>query len=204
VNPALKFLRAAAALAALAAPARGLQGGAYREMTLAQMGAFPYEVEHSYERPFDAWVESEKPKPKKQAKLVIPAWAKKLDGVKLAVPGFMVPFDAEQDGVLSFCLVKSIMVCCYGLAPRVNENIMCDMKVGQKTKFYINIPIKVYGTLHVEEVKDDGDLIALYRMDVDKVEKIEKPDPAVLGGAVGPSSRPTVAPNWLPRQNDGP
>jgi hypothetical protein len=157
--------------------------GPYKAMTLAQLGAFPCEDPQSYDSPIDAWANAEKPKAKKPAKTVIPDWVKKLDGAKVAVSGFMVPFDVQDDGVLSFSIVKSILICCFGQTPRVNENVMCQMPEGKPAKFLVNIPLRVSGTLHVAEVHEDGYLVSLYSMDVDAVEVIENPDPELLKGS---------------------
>jgi hypothetical protein len=157
--------------------------GPYKSMTLSQLGAFPCEDPESYDSPIDAWANAEKPKTKKAAKTVIPDWVRKLDGSKIAVAGFMVPFDVEDNGVLSFSIVKSILVCCFGQTPRVNENVMCQMPEGKPAKFLINIPLRVSGTLHVAEVKEDGYVVSLYSMDVDKVEQIDNPDPELMKGS---------------------
>jgi hypothetical protein len=156
----------------------------YRKLTLSQLGAFDYESPETSDSALDAWVDSERTEKNGSKKFSIPAWVKKLEGAKIAVPGFMMPFDVDDDGVANFTLVKSIMNCCYGVAPKLNEFINCTMLAGKKAAFLINVPILVSGTLHLDEVKaDDGELLSLYDMDVDKVEKIDQPDPELLKGA---------------------
>ena len=173
------------ALAAFMAGSRGLAAakpGEYQTLTLGELGAFPYDTPDAYSMPFDQWVNSGKKEKKKAVKPVIPDAIKRLDGTKISISGFMMPFDVEENGVLTFSLVKNIMICCYGLAPKVNETIMCNMPKGQHAKFFYNVPIKVSGTLAVGEVKEDGYVLALYRLSVDKIEKDEKPDPSLLQG----------------------
>jgi hypothetical protein len=175
----------------------------YQNLTLSDLGAFPYDTPQSYDQPIDAWVASEKRKFRTARKPVIPAWIRKLDGAKVSVAGFMVPFDVQENGVTSFILVKNIMICCYGLVPKVNENIMCEVAKGQKEKFYINIPIKVFGTLSVGEVKDDGYVLSLYRLAVERIEKIDKPDPELMKGASQiPASRLNAPPTGPPKPRD--
>ena len=135
-----------------------------------------------------------KPKPE------IPAWIKKLDGTRVAVQGFMVPFDVEEDGVKSFNLVKNIMMCCFGLAPQLNEMVLCEMAPGLKAQFFVNVPIDVEGVIHVGEVRDNGYLVGIYQMKVEKVEKSKNPDPALMR-VTGPKPSPFSGgtPKWMPQ-----
>jgi hypothetical protein len=171
-------------LAALAlfflAPAGPAWAGdaAYRALTLAQLGSFPMDSAQSYDSPIDAWADSEKKKPAKPAPLKIPAWIQKLNGAKVRVSGYMMPIDIDDEGaVQSFTLVKSIMNCCFGLTPNVNETVMCDTPDDKKTRFYMNVPLNVYGTFKVEAVRESGYVVSLYELSVDKVEKVDKADP---------------------------
>ena len=173
--------------------------GAATVLTLSDLSAFPYAPE-GYDTPMAAGFAEAKPEKKKKSRPVIPAWILKLDGTRVTVQGFMVPFDVEEDGVKSFNLVKNIMMCCFGLAPQLNEMVYCDMVPGQKAKFFVNVPIDVEGVIHVGEIREDGYLIGIYRMQVDKTERSKNPDPALMR-ATGPRPSPFSKgpPKWMPQ-----
>jgi hypothetical protein len=175
----MKFLLAAALL--LSAKAHSAV------LSLGDLSAFAYNVP-------EGKAQKSGPKPK------IPAWIQKLDGTHVTIQGFMVPFDVEEDGVKSFNLVKNIMMCCFGLAPQLNEMVLCDMTPGQKSEFFVNIPIDVSGILHVGEIRDHSYLIGLYRMDVEKTERSKNPDPALMR-TTGPRPSPFSKgpPKWMPQ-----
>jgi hypothetical protein len=163
---------------------------AYKSYSLTELGAFPYDSPQSHDLPLDLLVKERKKKPRAAAQMKIPEWIRNLDGSKVAVSGFMVPYDVEDRSVLSFALVKSILICCYGQAPKVNETVLCQMPPGQKTAFLINVPIKVSGKISVGEVKEDGYVVSLYRLSVERIEKIENPDKEMPKTFLPPSGPP--------------
>lgn len=160
---------------------------AYRKLSLEQLGSFPCDSPEVSDSALDAWVDSERNEARRGKPVVIPLWIKKLDGNKVAVSGFMMPSQMDEDAMTSFILVKSIMNCCFGVAPRVNENVICMVPEGKKFPLYINIPVYIFGILHVDPIKDEeGNLAGIYSMDVEKIEKIEHPDPSMMVGAPAP------------------
>ena len=161
--------KAAAALLFLSFPWKLVAGplffdtSQYQPLTLGQLGSFPIPEPSS-------GALGELPQKKKSAKaLLIPAWIRNLNGKKVAVSGFMMPSVNDEDGIDSFALVKSIMNCCYGLQPKVNETVLCDMVEGKKAKFYFNIPVTAYGIFKLDEIKEGGEVVSLFEMSVERV-----------------------------------
>lgn len=99
----------------------------------------------------------------------IPDYIKRLDSKKIAVKGFMVPIDVEGEGVKSFILTYSQMMCCFGQMPWYNEWVYVEMTDGKPASFYNDTPITVSGTLDVGEEIEDGFVISLYRMKAENV-----------------------------------
>lgn len=100
---------------------------------------------------------------------VIPAKVKALDGRKLAVRGFMLPLDLDQNGVSQFLLNGSFDMCYFGAPVKMNEWILVTMKGGKKTPF-THLATLVYGTLSVGEEIKNGRVMSLYRMQADGAE----------------------------------
>ena len=76
----------------------------------------------------------------------------------------MVPIDVEGERIKSFILTNSMMMCCYGAMPWINEWIFVEMENEDGADFYNDIPIKVQGELEVGEEIEDGMVISIYRM----------------------------------------
>ncbi|RMH73674.1 MAG: DUF3299 domain-containing protein [Gemmatimonadetes bacterium] len=100
----------------------------------------------------------------------IPPEVKALSGKPVVIQGFMVPLDFFGTEVSSFILTNNVLLCCYGITPKINEWIYVKME-GQKTAKYVNNEvITVYGILDVGEEIKDGYLVGIYRMLGNKVE----------------------------------
>ena len=150
------------------------------EVTLVQLGSFDLDEPGIYDVPYDYDA-----KPRKKPKPIqIPAWIMHLNGEKVAVSGYMMPVSLDDNGKMdSFTLVKSVMNCCYGVTPKLHETVSCYMPEGKWVDYYVNIPVRVVGRFKVELQREDGYLVGLYSMDVEKIEKL----PASKGPGAGRS-----------------
>ena len=105
----------------------------------------------------------------KRPKDQIPAPIRALDGKKIAVQGFMVPFKTERGATKSFLLVKDQSLCCFGRTPRMNEWISVAMTGNKSTKLITDQIVTIFGTLHVSEESVQGMVLSIYRLDCDDV-----------------------------------
>jgi uncharacterized protein len=103
-----------------------------------------------------------------EGKTPIPDFIKKLDGQHIEMIGFMMPL-SEVKNITQFLLVPSLWGCCYGQPPAVNHIVVVKMPPGQTTKFYNDV-IRVRGTFNAGETKQDGYLVSLYVLTVDKID----------------------------------
>lgn len=102
-----------------------------------------------------------------QEGMELPAEVTELDGKTVRISGFM---QAEDDGtgeVESFLLINDACGC-QG-TPKLNEIVFCDMPEGESTKILPGV-VTVEGTLYVGEEKEDGVVLGIYFLDVEKVE----------------------------------
>jgi hypothetical protein len=116
-----------------------------------------------------------------------------LDGQAVVVPGFMMPEALDANGKLtSFLLFRSTLTCCFGRIPRLNEMVLCETDPAHPVDLVDNIPIRVYGRLRVGEIRRYGQVQALYRITVERVERLNHPD--VSTQLVAKPAGPTWAP----------
>lgn len=87
-----------------------------------------------------------------QVKEQIPASVKALDGKKVAVKGFMLPYRNVGEGVTEFILLRNQGLCCFGTVPRMNEWVHVIMEEGKSAPYAMDQPITVFGTLAIGEV----------------------------------------------------
>ena len=102
-------------------------------------------------------------------KTPIPETITKLDGKRVEMIAYMMPL-TEFDNAKQFLLVPYLWGCCYGEPPAVNHMIVAQMTGGKTAKFSSD-EIKVRGIFHCGEVREDGDLVGLYRIDVEEIVK---------------------------------
>jgi hypothetical protein len=74
----------------------------------------------------------------------------KLNGAKVAIPGFVVPLEDEDSGLAEFLLVPSPKACIHVPPPPPNQMVMVRMKSGNAPKREWG-PVWVRGTLRIEE-----------------------------------------------------
>jgi hypothetical protein len=154
-----KLCRAAgaAALAVVLGTALAAQQGLV-SLDLYALGSYYYATP----RPADV-------KAKKPFKSPIPPAIQAHNGRKVAIDGFMVPYDMSTNVVNQFMLVASYDACGFGDMPaRVNDFV--DVSVRGKGVFFTDGEIRVTGTLSVGEQFDtEGFLVSIYRLDAEAV-----------------------------------
>jgi len=73
--------------------------------------------------------------------------------------------------VPAFQLVYSIQKCCFGGPPRVQERVFVKAPPNNPAPFYWQ-PVRVTGTLHVNAHREEGQVVSVFDMDVDRVEPV--------------------------------
>ena len=98
----------------------------------------------------------------------IPAEVRALDGRRVVIQGFLLPVRMDEGLAVEFLLMRTQSMCCYGVAPKINEWISVRL-TGKGVKAVMDRPIAVAGTLHVGPQREHGLLMDIYRLDADKV-----------------------------------
>jgi len=100
---------------------------------------------------------------------MIPANVRALDGQRVCVGGYMLALKMENGLVREFLLIRNPMTCCYGTPPAMNEWVVVRMKSEPILTTMDDVPLTLYGTLHVGAVYDDKAFSGLYELDGEKV-----------------------------------
>jgi hypothetical protein len=98
----------------------------------------------------------------------IPEPLRKLDGRHVRMSGFMLPIKVEGGLATEFLVVRSPLVCCYGMMPAPNEWV-CVKAPGKGVAMQMDTPLQFSGTFHVGEIYENNFFVGVYRMDADKV-----------------------------------
>ena len=102
----------------------------------------------------------------------VPKKYAELDGKKLLLVGQMYADQSSAPSVDRFQLVYSIQNCCFNGPPKVQERVFAQVPPrGRKVPVFGGLT-KVYGTLHVRAVRENGRVVSLYDLDVEKVEEL--------------------------------
>lgn len=99
----------------------------------------------------------------------IPENVMALDGRKVTVTGFMMPIEFSGGKVRSFLLMKNQLLCCFGIAPRLNDFVAVRVPENKGIPSTQDVPVTAKGVLEVEEVVNNGIPLALYTMRADEV-----------------------------------
>jgi hypothetical protein len=99
----------------------------------------------------------------------IPAKVRALDGKRVCILGYMLPVALDEKGrATQFLIIRSPLVCCFGVAPALNEWVAVKM-TGKGAEVAQDVPLRFYGTLHVGEFYEGKVFTGLYRLDGEKV-----------------------------------
>lgn len=102
-----------------------------------------------------------------------PEEARAAAGEDRATIGYMIALEMKprSDDVVEFMLVKDLLACCYGGAPRPDEWVLCRMRGDTTCDYIMYRPVIVRGDFNVGRVEDEyGYSICVYEMIVDSVE----------------------------------
>jgi hypothetical protein len=124
--------------------------GDYYAVDLKGMGNFP----------FDA---------RRDSVEAIPKEVRDLNGKKVRFEGEMYAPDQASDGVRDFQLVYSIVECCLGGPPKVQERVFAHVPDTIRLPNYTGRQVNVVGTLHIEVKREGGEAVSVFTMDVDEV-----------------------------------
>ena len=102
----------------------------------------------------------------------IPPTIQALGKKKVAVKGFMLPLKQADGLITEFLLLQDQSMCCYGASPKVNEWIQVEMK-GKGVRSIMDDPVIICGTLHVGEYQQNQQMAGVYRLEGDKLVKVE-------------------------------
>lgn len=98
----------------------------------------------------------------------IPADVKALNDQDVCVSGFMLPIKFEGRLTTEFLLLRNQGLCCFGMPPKITEWINVRV-AGKGVKEVMDEPVAVFGTLHVGDVRQNGDLVGIYRLDAKNI-----------------------------------
>lgn len=99
---------------------------------------------------------------------LIPEKVRALNQRKVALKGFMLPLKVEGGLVTEMLVMKDQSMCCYGTVPKIHEWV--SVKMSEKgVKPLMDQAVTLMGKLHVGEMRENGYLTGIYRMDGDKM-----------------------------------
>ena len=128
-----------------------------------QLSAFPFEVtDQMVDGTTDAAAASRK------TLAQIPAGIKALNDKEVSVQGYMLPLNFQKGMATDFLILRNQSMCCYGVPPKITEWVNVRM-IGKGVKPVMDEPVTVWGTFHVGEVREHGDLVGIYRLDAEKL-----------------------------------
>jgi hypothetical protein len=126
--------------------------GDYYDVDLKAMGNFPMD-------------------PRRDTEEVIPKEVRELNGKKVRFEGEMYAPGQASNRVHEFQLVYSIVECCLGGPPKVQERVFAFVPDTKRVKNYTGGQVTVVGTLRVELKRDpQGEAVSVFTMDVDDVQ----------------------------------
>jgi hypothetical protein len=98
----------------------------------------------------------------------LPQEVRALDQKEVSLQGFMLPMKLEGRLATEFLLLKSQGLCCYGNPPKITEWVNVRVN-GKGVRPIMDQLVTVCGTFHVGDVRENGDLLGIYRLDADKL-----------------------------------
>ena len=99
---------------------------------------------------------------------LIPPRVRAFDGKVVALTGFMLPLKFKHRLVTDFLLLKNQNACCYGTVPKINEWVPVHM-TGEGVQQRMDQPVTIQGSLHVGEVRENGFLVGIYRLEGERM-----------------------------------
>jgi hypothetical protein len=125
----------------------------YKSLSFDILGSYNYEFPNMDGKPIE----------KGKLKTQIPENIQAFNGQKIAIRGFMIPLEFEDNGAKTFILSQFVPACCFGDTIKMNQWIEVKMAEGKRSQYRPTEPIVIYGTLEVGEELQDGYVASLYR-----------------------------------------
>jgi hypothetical protein len=128
-----------------------------------RLSAFPFEVtDQMVDAPTNAAAASLK------TLAQIPDGIKALDEKKVSVRGYMLPMNYQEGLATDFLILRNQSMCCYGVIPNITEWVNVRM-IGKGVKPIMDQPVTVSGRFHVGDVRENGSLVGIYRLDAEQL-----------------------------------
>jgi hypothetical protein len=94
----------------------------------------------------------------------VQAWNNRL----VAIRGFLLPLKMNNGLAIEFLLLRNQNMCCFGSVPKINEWI-CVEPGGEGVKPIMDQPMTIMGKLRVGEIRENGYLVGIYKMQAAQV-----------------------------------
>lgn len=104
---------------------------------------------------------------------LIPQPVRELSNKNVSIKGFMLPLKVEGGLVTELLVMKDQSMCCYGTTPKLNEWVSVKMK-NRGVRPLMDQAVTLFGTLHVGEMRENGYLTGIYRLDGERMEAQEE------------------------------
>lgn len=99
-----------------------------------------------------------------EPKSEIPTGIRDLDQKRVAITGYLMPMHVENGLAKQAILMRSLMTCCYGVAPNFNEYVIVTMR-GAGMRPLMDTPVTLVGTLKVGEAYEENYFVGIYQLD---------------------------------------
>ena len=104
----------------------------------------------------------------------IPAEILSLNKQEIVIDGFMQPVTMEDGRINEFLLMRDRATCCFGGTPEIHHWIHVKAEEGLAWA-ELGVPVRVCGILDVEEMRSDGVVLGIYKMNAKLVERTQNP-----------------------------
>jgi hypothetical protein len=153
-----------AAVGAPASAATPPESDTYEMVGFDKLSSFNFEISDEILGPItnDVAVASAK------TESLIPRTVKALDQKRVELKGFMLPLKVEGGLVTEMLIMKDQSMCCYGVVPKINEWVSVKM-VSKGVRPVMDEAVRLFGTLRVGEMRENGYLVGIYRLDGERM-----------------------------------
>ena len=149
---------------AASTPAVESQPDQYQGVGFDQLSSFRFEISDEILGP----VTNDLSNISAKTESLIPSVVKALDKKRVELKGFMLPLRVEGGLVTEMLIMKDQSMCCYGVVPKINEWVSVKM-VSKGVRPVMDEAVTLSGTLHVGEMRENGYLVGIYRMDGERM-----------------------------------
>ena len=130
-----------------------------------QLSSFPFEVtDQMLDAPTNAAGASLK------TLAQIPDGIKALNEKAVSLRGYMLPLNFREGLATDFLILRNQSMCCYGIPPKITEWVNVRM-IGKGVKPIMDQPVTVSGRFHVGDVRENGSLVGIYRLEADELKR---------------------------------